>query len=186
RIVDIAHRDVGSGVRYCSGEVRVYGVVSGDDGIDMFGPWTFDLSFFLEFDFDLWARKKDSKMVKGKGEQNRSLVLKAKMESSDEDSSTSDSEDEEYAMPVKEFKKFFKRRGRFVRQPQDKKMSSQRSRNDKNGKMKENALDVEIQIISSENVQSHQEAIIKELLLEEHGVIVVKMRKKKLKMKLVS
>ncbi|GJY63184.1 hypothetical protein Tco_0464644 [Tanacetum coccineum] len=40
-----------------------------------------------------------------------------KKEVSDEDSSSSDSEDEEYAMAVKEFKKFFKRRGRFVRQP---------------------------------------------------------------------
>ncbi|GJX15371.1 zf-CCHC domain-containing protein [Tanacetum coccineum] len=59
--------------------------------------------------------KNDSEMVKGKREQNRSLALKAKKESSDEDSSTSDSEDEEYAMAVREFKKFFKRRGRFVR-----------------------------------------------------------------------
>ncbi|GJU13542.1 zf-CCHC domain-containing protein [Tanacetum coccineum] len=42
--------------------------------------------------------KKDSEMVKGKREQNRSLALKAKNESSDEDSSTFDSEDEEYAM----------------------------------------------------------------------------------------
>ncbi|GJS25180.1 retrovirus-related pol polyprotein from transposon TNT 1-94 [Tanacetum coccineum] len=42
--------------------------------------------------------KKDSEMVKGKREQNRSLALKAKKESSDEDSSTSDSEDEEYSM----------------------------------------------------------------------------------------
>ncbi|GJR48228.1 hypothetical protein Tco_1316331 [Tanacetum coccineum] len=40
-------------------------------------------------------------------------AAKAKKESSDEDSSTFDSEDEEYAMAVKEFKKFFKRRGRF-------------------------------------------------------------------------
>ncbi|GJR85111.1 hypothetical protein Tco_0209122, partial [Tanacetum coccineum] len=63
--------------------------------------------------------KKDSEMVKGKREQNRSLALKDKKESSDKDSSTSDSEDEEYVMAVKEFKKFFKRRGRFVRQPQD-------------------------------------------------------------------
>nr|GEV61486.1 photosystem I P700 chlorophyll a apoprotein A2, chloroplastic [Tanacetum cinerariifolium] len=52
--------------------------------------------------------KKDSKMVKDKREQSRYLALKAKKESSDEDSSTSDSEDEEYAMVVKEFKKFFK------------------------------------------------------------------------------
>ncbi|GJX05490.1 retrovirus-related pol polyprotein from transposon TNT 1-94 [Tanacetum coccineum] len=39
--------------------------------------------------------------------------LKAKKESSDEESSTSGSEDEEYAMAVRDFKKFFKRRGRF-------------------------------------------------------------------------
>ncbi|GJX59883.1 hypothetical protein Tco_0291273 [Tanacetum coccineum] len=36
--------------------------------------------------------KKDSEMVKGKREQNRSLALKAKKESSDEDSSISDNE----------------------------------------------------------------------------------------------
>ncbi|GKD73841.1 zf-CCHC domain-containing protein [Tanacetum coccineum] len=78
--------------------------------------------------------KKDSEMVKGKREQNRSLALKAKKESSDEDSSTFDSEDEEYATTVKDFKKFFKRRGRFVRQPRDERKSFQRSRNDKNGK----------------------------------------------------
>nr|GEZ64264.1 copia protein [Tanacetum cinerariifolium] len=78
--------------------------------------------------------KKDSEMVKGKRKQNRSLALKAKKESSDEDSLTSDSEDEEYAMAVKEFKKFFKRRGRFVRQPRDKRKPFQRSKNDKNGK----------------------------------------------------
>nr|GEU47611.1 transposase, Ptta/En/Spm, transposase, Tnp1/En/Spm-like protein [Tanacetum cinerariifolium] len=59
--------------------------------------------------------KKDSKMVKRKREQSRSLALKATRESSDEESSTSDSEEEEYAMAVRDFKKFFKRRGSFVR-----------------------------------------------------------------------
>ncbi|GJT60539.1 hypothetical protein Tco_1004072 [Tanacetum coccineum] len=47
---------------------------------------------------------------------------------------TSGSEDEEYAMAVREFKKFFKRRGRFVRQPQNDKKMFQRSRDNKNGK----------------------------------------------------
>ncbi|GJX60403.1 hypothetical protein Tco_0291793 [Tanacetum coccineum] len=60
--------------------------------------------------------KKDVETVKGKKEQSRLLALKVKKEVSDEDSSSSDSEDEEYAMAVKEFKKFFKRRGRFARQ----------------------------------------------------------------------
>ncbi|GJR69540.1 zf-CCHC domain-containing protein [Tanacetum coccineum] len=78
--------------------------------------------------------KKDSEIVKGKREQSRSLALKAKKESSDEESSTSESEDEEYAMVVRDFKKFFKRRGRFVRQPCDEKKSFQRSKDDKNGK----------------------------------------------------
>nr|GEW91810.1 UBN2 domain-containing protein [Tanacetum cinerariifolium] len=54
--------------------------------------------------------KKDSEIVKGKREHSRSLTLKAKKESSDEESSTSKSEDEEYAMAVRDFKKFFKRR----------------------------------------------------------------------------
>ncbi|GJR06726.1 hypothetical protein Tco_0529710 [Tanacetum coccineum] len=42
--------------------------------------------------------KKDSKTVKSKREQSRSIDLKAIKESSDDDSSTSDSEDEEYVM----------------------------------------------------------------------------------------
>ncbi|GJS63798.1 retrovirus-related pol polyprotein from transposon TNT 1-94 [Tanacetum coccineum] len=46
----------------------------------------------------------------------------------------SDSEDEEYAMAVKEFKKFFKRRGRLVRQPRGDRKTFQRSRNDGYGK----------------------------------------------------
>ncbi|GKD10287.1 hypothetical protein Tco_1189972, partial [Tanacetum coccineum] len=63
-------------------------------------------------------------------------VYEAKKESSDEDSSTIDSEDEEYAMAVRDFKKFFKRRGRFVRKPHDERKSSQRNKDDKNDKSK--------------------------------------------------
>ncbi|GKD11628.1 hypothetical protein Tco_1196035 [Tanacetum coccineum] len=37
-------------------------------------------------------------------------------------------------MAVRDFKKFFKRRGRFIRQPQNDKKTFQRSRDDKNGK----------------------------------------------------
>ncbi|GJW59531.1 retrovirus-related pol polyprotein from transposon TNT 1-94 [Tanacetum coccineum] len=42
--------------------------------------------------------------------------------------------DEVYAIAVRDFKKFFKRGGRFVRQPQNDKKTFQRSRDDKNGK----------------------------------------------------
>ncbi|GJV26602.1 hypothetical protein Tco_1379297 [Tanacetum coccineum] len=74
------------------------------------------------------------RLSRRKREQSRSLALKAKKESCNDDSSTSKSEDKEYAMAVKEFKKLFKKRGIFVRQPRDKRKSFQRSRNDKNGK----------------------------------------------------
>ncbi|GJZ77903.1 hypothetical protein Tco_0642575, partial [Tanacetum coccineum] len=53
--------------------------------------------------------KKDSKIVKAKVER-KSLNLKAKKESSDEECLTFRSEDEEYAMAVRDFNKFFKRR----------------------------------------------------------------------------
>ncbi|GJT47769.1 hypothetical protein Tco_0973926 [Tanacetum coccineum] len=75
--------------------------------------------------------KKDSEIVKAKVER-KSIALKAKKESSDEECSTSSSEDEEYAIAVRHFKKFFKRRGRFVRQPRNDKKTFQRSRDDKN------------------------------------------------------
>nr|GEZ13586.1 serine/threonine protein kinase SRPK1 [Tanacetum cinerariifolium] len=77
--------------------------------------------------------KKDSKIVKAKAER-KSLALMAKKESSDEMCSTSESEDEEYIMAVRDFMKFFKRRGRFMRQPQNDKKTFQRSRDDKNSK----------------------------------------------------
>ncbi|GJX45799.1 hypothetical protein Tco_0262475, partial [Tanacetum coccineum] len=81
-----------------------------------------------------WSdHKKDSKIVKDKGER-KSLALKAKKETSDEECSTFGSKDEEYAMAVRDFKKFFKRRGRFVRQPRNDKKTFQRNRDDKNGK----------------------------------------------------
>nr|GEW92234.1 hypothetical protein [Tanacetum cinerariifolium] len=53
--------------------------------------------------------KKDYKIVKAKVKR-KSLALKAKKESSNEECSTSESKDKEYAMAVRDFKKFFKRR----------------------------------------------------------------------------
>ncbi|GKA31774.1 hypothetical protein Tco_0718141 [Tanacetum coccineum] len=52
--------------------------------------------------------KKDSEIVKSKREQSRTLALKAKKESSDEESFTSDSEDDEYAMAMRDFNFFSK------------------------------------------------------------------------------
>nr|GEW71970.1 zf-CCHC domain-containing protein/UBN2 domain-containing protein [Tanacetum cinerariifolium] len=77
--------------------------------------------------------KKDYEIIKAKVER-KSLALKDKKESSDEECLTSGSEDEEYAMVVRDFKKFFKRRGGFIRQHRNDKKTFQRSRDDNNSK----------------------------------------------------
>ncbi|GJS29441.1 hypothetical protein Tco_0490061 [Tanacetum coccineum] len=100
--------------------------------------------------------KKDSEIVKSKREQSRSIALKSRKESSDDDSSTSDSEDEEYAMATT-----------------------------KMAKAKENALSEKIQIISSENVQNYQNIKIKMRLLEDLGVIAMKMKSRRQRTKSV-
>nr|GEU72772.1 transposase, Ptta/En/Spm, transposase, Tnp1/En/Spm-like protein [Tanacetum cinerariifolium] len=129
--------------------------------------------------------KKYSKIVKAKGER-KSHALKAKKESSDEESLTSSSEDEEYAMAIKDFKKFFMRRGRFIRQPRNDKKTLQKRRDDKNGKSDRKCLDAETQIILLEIVQNHQKTRTKEHLSEALGVTVVRKMMKRLKTKLVS
>nr|GEX77681.1 copia protein [Tanacetum cinerariifolium] len=87
--------------------------------------------------------KKDFKIVKAKVER-KSLDLKAKKESSDKECLTFYSEDEEYAMAVRDFKKFFKRRYAATR------------------------------IILLGNVQNHQKIRTKERLSEVLGAIAVK------------
>nr|GEV92209.1 zf-CCHC domain-containing protein/UBN2 domain-containing protein [Tanacetum cinerariifolium] len=77
--------------------------------------------------------KKDSEIVKEKVDR-KSLALKDKKESNDEECLTFGSENEEYSIAVRDLKKFFKRRGRLVRQPQNDKKTFQRSHDDKNGK----------------------------------------------------
>ncbi|GJS16606.1 retrovirus-related pol polyprotein from transposon TNT 1-94 [Tanacetum coccineum] len=61
--------------------------------------------------------EKDLKIAKNKKEKYKSLALKARKVLSDDDASSSDNNDEEYAMAVRDFKKFFRRRGKFVQQP---------------------------------------------------------------------
>ncbi|GKF50355.1 hypothetical protein Tco_0146822, partial [Tanacetum coccineum] len=92
--------------------------------------------------------KKDSEIVKAKGERKylTFFALKAKKESSDEECSTSGSEDEEYAMAVRDFKKFFKRRGRFVRQPRNKKRRSKEAETTRTTKVIRSVFDAVIQV----------------------------------------
>ncbi|GKC02458.1 zf-CCHC domain-containing protein, partial [Tanacetum coccineum] len=50
---------------------------------------------------------------------------------SDENASSSDSNDEEYTMAVRDFKKFFRRRGKFVQQPYNDKKNFRKVKEDK-------------------------------------------------------
>ncbi|GJX51138.1 retrovirus-related pol polyprotein from transposon TNT 1-94 [Tanacetum coccineum] len=79
------------------------------------------------------VREKDSKIYKGKKERAKSIALKAKKESSNDETSTSKSDDEEYDMAVRNFKKFFRRKGKFDRQPREEK-NLFRQRDEKKGK----------------------------------------------------
>ncbi|GJZ23072.1 retrovirus-related pol polyprotein from transposon TNT 1-94 [Tanacetum coccineum] len=77
--------------------------------------------------------EKDSEIYRGKKERVKSISLKDKIESSDNETSTSGSDDKEYAMVVRNFKKLFRRKGKFVRQPREEKKSFQQ-RGKKKGK----------------------------------------------------
>ncbi|GJU41670.1 zf-CCHC domain-containing protein [Tanacetum coccineum] len=77
--------------------------------------------------------EKDFEIYKGKKERIKSIALKTKKESSDDETSTSRSDDEEYDMAVRNFKKFFRRKDKFVRQPREERKSS-RQRDEKKGK----------------------------------------------------
>nr|GEZ45575.1 RNA-directed DNA polymerase, eukaryota, reverse transcriptase zinc-binding domain protein [Tanacetum cinerariifolium] len=78
--------------------------------------------------------EKDFVIVKGKKDKYKYIALKVKMKSSDDEASTLGCEDEEYAMVVRDFKKFFRPRGNFIRQPRDEKKSIQKPQDDKTGK----------------------------------------------------
>ncbi|GJZ00365.1 hypothetical protein Tco_0517794 [Tanacetum coccineum] len=63
--------------------------------------------------------KHEERIANNKKENYKSLALKAKQVLSDDDTSSSNSNDGLYAMTVRYFKKFFRRRGKFIRQPYD-------------------------------------------------------------------
>nr|GEU33010.1 UBN2 domain-containing protein [Tanacetum cinerariifolium] len=100
--------------------------------------------------------EKDSEIHRGKKEKVKSIALKGKKESSDDETSTSGSDDEEYAVAVRNFKKFFRRK------------------------------DAVIQIISLAIVQNHLATKIKRPSLEVLGAIAKMMSKIKPTMKLIS
>ncbi|GKA21644.1 hypothetical protein Tco_0701633, partial [Tanacetum coccineum] len=68
--------------------------------------------------------EKDYDIYKGKKEMVKSIALKAKKEYSDDETSTFESDDEEYVMAIRNFKRLFRRKSRFVRRPRETKKSS--------------------------------------------------------------
>ncbi|GJT72583.1 hypothetical protein Tco_1031869 [Tanacetum coccineum] len=99
--------------------------------------------------------KKDSKIVKAKVER-KSLALKAKKESSDEECSTSGSERQELPMAVRRLKKFFKRRGRIPETTSERtKRRIKETVMIRTVKVIENVLVAATRIISLENIQTH-------------------------------
>ncbi|GJY22439.1 hypothetical protein Tco_0396097 [Tanacetum coccineum] len=67
--------------------------------------------------------EKDSEICKGKKKRSKSIALKANKESRDDETLTSESDDEEYVVAIRDFKKFFRRNSRFVKQPREEKKS---------------------------------------------------------------
>ncbi|GJZ02259.1 zf-CCHC domain-containing protein [Tanacetum coccineum] len=74
--------------------------------------------------------EQDSRIYRGKKERVKSITLKANKESSDDETSIFGSDDEEYAMAVRNFKKLFRRKGK---QPREEKKSFRKT-NEKKGK----------------------------------------------------
>ncbi|GKB22676.1 hypothetical protein Tco_0862077 [Tanacetum coccineum] len=132
---------------------------------------------------------KDSEVSQIKKEKYKSLALKARKVSSDEEDSCSGS-DEECATAVRDFKEFYRRRGKFVRQPYDDKKNIRKVKEEKKGKEERRSIS---RIKSSSR---HEVTIPNPVfrysefggvtpLLEDLGVIVKK-KKTPRKMKFVS
>ncbi|GJR40344.1 retrovirus-related pol polyprotein from transposon TNT 1-94 [Tanacetum coccineum] len=83
--------------------------------------------------------EKDSEASKNKKEKYKSLALKARKVSTDEEELCSGS-DEEYVMAMRDFKKFFRRREKFVRQPYDDKKNLRKVK-EKNKEKEERRLE---------------------------------------------
>ncbi|GJX71046.1 hypothetical protein Tco_0308217 [Tanacetum coccineum] len=129
--------------------------------------------------------KKDSKIYKGKKERVKSISLKAKKESSDDETSTSRSDDEEYVISVRNFKSSLEERVNLLGN-----LLKRRRHFEKGMIRKErvigNSLDAMIRIISLANVKSFHETKIKRRLLDVAGAIAKMKPRTKSTMKLVS
>ncbi|GKC45614.1 hypothetical protein Tco_1063336 [Tanacetum coccineum] len=108
--------------------------------------------------------EKDYEIYKGKKERIKSIALKAKKESGDDETLTSKSDDEEYDMAVRNFKNLLEERVNLFGN-QEKKRSHSNKEIRRKERVAENVLDVVIQIISLAIVQNHLTTKIKWLSL---------------------
>nr|GEW54998.1 UBN2 domain-containing protein [Tanacetum cinerariifolium] len=129
--------------------------------------------------------EKNSKIYKGKKERVKSIALKSKKESSNDETSTPESDNEEYAMVVRNFKKFFRKRVDLL-DNHEKKISHSGKGMIRKARVIGNTLDAAILIISLANVQSLNEIRIKRRSLEVLGAIAKMKPRTKPMMKLVS
>ncbi|GJV46342.1 hypothetical protein Tco_1430878 [Tanacetum coccineum] len=113
---------------------------------------------------------------KNKKEKYKSLALKARQVLSEDDASSSDSNDEEYAMVVRDFKKFFKRRGKFVRQPYDDKKNFRKTRRKRKT---EDVSSVMIQITSLVIVPNTHSVIKRRLLSGVEAIVEMTPKRKR-------
>ncbi|GKA29853.1 hypothetical protein Tco_0716098 [Tanacetum coccineum] len=129
--------------------------------------------------------KKDSEIVKGKGER-RSLALNAKKELSDEESSTSKVKTKNMPWRLETSRSSSREEIGLYNNHRMTKRHSKEAGMTRTAKVKGSVLYAETQIISSENVRNHQEIRTEGPLLEVLGVITVWKMMKRPKMKRVS
>nr|GEW52616.1 zf-CCHC domain-containing protein/UBN2 domain-containing protein [Tanacetum cinerariifolium] len=77
---------------------------------------------------------KELEISKNMKEKYESLTLKTRKVLSEKEATSSNSDDKEYTMAVRDFKKFFRRREKFVRQPYDDKKNFRKVKEDKKEK----------------------------------------------------
>nr|GEY61449.1 retrovirus-related Pol polyprotein from transposon TNT 1-94 [Tanacetum cinerariifolium] len=129
--------------------------------------------------------EKDSEIYKGKKERTKSIALKDKKESSDDETLTSRSDDEEYVMVVRNLKSYLEERVNLFGN-QEKKGSHSDEGMRRKERVIRNVLDALIQVISLAIVQKHLATKIKRLLLEVLGATSRMTPKTKPTTKLVS
>ncbi|GJT49146.1 MAK10-like protein [Tanacetum coccineum] len=120
-----------------------------------------------------------------KKRKDQAHCFKAKKESSDDETLTCGSDNKEYSTAIRDFKKFFRRKGRFVRQPREEKKSF-RKMDDKKAKIDRKCFRCGDPNHLIGDIQSLYKTRNKKLLSGVLGVIVKMRTRTKLTKKLVS